>query len=122
MKDLRVEITDAGTGLYLAVDPDGVWAKTTRPDELITVDWDAQGRVIGIEVIGDPARNAVIALAQSIADYPIVDDKEAVLQAVASLLPPEDLGGASPHEAQAEPPDQLRADSPQEARADAVSP
>jgi YD repeat-containing protein len=103
MKDLRVEITDAGTGLYLAVDPDGVWAKTTRPDELITVDWDAQGRVIGIEVIGAPARDAVTALARSIAEYRPVDDQDAVAQAVTALLPPEQLVGTSPYEVGAEP-------------------
>lgn len=62
MQDLRVEITDSGTALYLAVDPDGVWAKTTRPDDLITVDWDAQGRVIGIEAIGSVASRAIGAL------------------------------------------------------------
>lgn len=62
MRDLRVEITDGGTALYVAVDPDGIWAKTTRPDDLITIDWDAQGRVIGIEAIGSAAQRAIGAL------------------------------------------------------------
>jgi uncharacterized protein YuzE len=73
MKDLRVEITDGGAGLYLAVDPDGLWAKTTRPDNLITIDWDRQGRVIGIEAIGSAARNALDALVGAIRDFPARD-------------------------------------------------
>jgi YD repeat-containing protein len=102
MKDLRIECTDAGTGLYIAVDPDGVWAKTTRPDELITVDWDAQGRVIGIEVIGSPARAAVTALAQSLIAYHPLDDPTAVADAVATVLDPDELTGPSPHQARVE--------------------
>jgi YD repeat-containing protein len=99
VKDVRIEITDAGTGLYLAVDPDGVWARTTRPDELITVDWDAQGRVIGIEIIGAPARDAITALARSLAAYPAADDPGAIAEALTALLPPDELESASPHEA-----------------------
>jgi YD repeat-containing protein len=97
MKDLRIEITDAGTGLYVAVDPDGVPAKTTRPDELITVDWDAQGRVIGVEVIGSPARAAVVALARSLMDFGPVNDPSGVQEAVQAILSPNELAAASPH-------------------------
>src|SRR4051794_23615621 len=79
MKDLRVEITDDGAALYLAVDPDGLWAKTTRPDDFITVDWDRQGRVIGIEAIGSAARNAIEALVGALRDFPARDG--AALQA-----------------------------------------
>ncbi len=73
MKDLRVEITDEGSALYIAVDPDGRWAKTTQPDDLITIDWDRQGRVIGIEAIGSAARHAIQALLQAILDFPARD-------------------------------------------------
>jgi len=73
MKDLRIEITDKGTALYLAVDPDGVWAKTTRPDDLVTIDWDAQGRVIGVEAIGSAARNAISACVAALKQLPAED-------------------------------------------------
>jgi len=73
MKDLRIEITDKGTALYLAADPDGVWAKTTRPHDLVTIDWDAQGRVIGIEAIGSAARNAISACIAALRRLPTED-------------------------------------------------
>lgn len=76
MRDLRVEITDGGTALYLAIDPDGIWAKTTRPDDLITIDWDAQGRVIGIEAIGSPAQRAIGALFSVLRQSPVADPDE----------------------------------------------
>jgi uncharacterized protein YuzE len=73
MKDLRIEITDNGAGLYLAVDPDGLWAKTTQPDDLITIDWDRQGRVIGIEAIGSAATKAITALLGALQEHPARD-------------------------------------------------
>lgn len=84
MKNLRVEITDEGSALYLAVDPDGRWAKTTQPDDLITIDWDGQGRVIGIEAIGSAARRAIQALLQAIVDYP-ARDRDSLQQALDEL-------------------------------------
>ena len=85
MKDLRVEITDERSALYIALDPDGKWAKTTQPDDLITIDWDRQGRVIGIEAIGSAARHAIQALLRAVADYP-VRDPDGMAQALDSLL------------------------------------
>ena len=85
MKDLRVEVTDQGTALYLAVDPDGLWARTTQPDTLITVDWDRQGRVIGIEAIGSVARDAIGAMVRTLADYPAAD-RDALQEAIHGLL------------------------------------
>lgn len=73
MRDLRIEITDKGTALYLAADPDGVWARTTRPDDLVTIDWDAQGRVIGVEAIGSAARNAISACVAALKHLPAED-------------------------------------------------
>lgn len=73
MNDLRVEVTDDGAAIYLAVDPDGLWVKTTQPDELITIDWDRQGRVIGIEAIGSVARSAIDALIASLRDAQAAD-------------------------------------------------
>jgi DNA-directed RNA polymerase specialized sigma24 family protein len=85
MKDLRVEITDEGSALYVAVDPDGQWARTTQPDDLITIDWDRQGRVIGVEAIGSAARQAIHALLQAIADYH-ARDRDSVTRALDSII------------------------------------
>jgi YD repeat-containing protein len=87
MKDLRIEITDEATALYIAVDPDGVLAKTTQPDELVTIDWDAQGRVIGVEIIGSAAREAVGALAHAVLDHEPLDDPDGVRRGVEAILP-----------------------------------
>lgn len=84
MKDLRIEISDEGSALYLAVDPDGKWAKTTQPDDLVTIDWDAQGRVIGIEAIGSAARSAIDALVRAFADYP-ARESDRLYEALGSL-------------------------------------
>src|SRR5581483_5657131 len=43
---MQIDVRDAGTALYIAVAPGGAWAETTQPDELITVDWDADGGLI----------------------------------------------------------------------------
>lgn len=74
MKDLRVEVTDDGSALYIGVDlDDRHWAKTTQPDDLITVDWDLQGHVLGVELIGSAASNAIQALLRAIEEYPARD-------------------------------------------------
>jgi uncharacterized protein YuzE len=70
VRNLRVEITDDAAALYIAVDPDGLWAKTTQPDDLITIDWDRQGRVIGIEAIGSAAYYSIAALLGVLDNYP----------------------------------------------------
>lgn len=59
MRDLRIEVLDDGGGLYIAVDPDGIWARSTELDETITADWDAQGRILGLEVAGSTAKEAL---------------------------------------------------------------
>jgi len=85
MRDLRVEITDEGSALYVAIDPDGQWAKTTQPDDLITIDWDSQGRVIGVEVIGSAARGAIQSLIHAIEEYP-ARDSESLRRALDSII------------------------------------
>lgn len=85
MKNLRVEITDEGSALYVAVDPDGQWAKTTQPDDLITIDWDRQGRVIGVEAIGSVARGAIQSLIQAVEAYP-ARDSESLRLALDSII------------------------------------
>jgi hypothetical protein len=55
----RVELYDdseAGTVVYVAIDPDGAWARSEFPDELMTLDYDEDDRLIGVELIGDLAQ------------------------------------------------------------------
>jgi hypothetical protein len=54
----RIETCDGGEVLYFAFDPDGVWARSEFPDELVTIDYNAQGDGIGVELIGSAARRA----------------------------------------------------------------
>lgn len=82
---IRVEQFDDGEVLYLAFDPDGVWAKAEFPDELITVDLNAQGRVIGVEVIGSLARRGASALLTSVLESDQIERPELVKR----LLEPE---------------------------------
>jgi uncharacterized protein YuzE len=49
---IRIEQYDAAEVLYVAIDPDGVWARSDFPTETITVDYDAEGKTIGLEVAG----------------------------------------------------------------------
>jgi hypothetical protein len=42
-----------GNLLYIALDPDGVWARSDFPDPLITVDYNSDDEVIGISAV-DP--------------------------------------------------------------------
>jgi hypothetical protein len=53
--------------VYIAVDPDGVWARSEFPSELVTFDYNAQGRLIGIEVIGSAANGLSHSLAEALA-------------------------------------------------------
>jgi uncharacterized protein YuzE len=53
---IRIEQYDGGEVLYIALDPDGVWAKSEFPDDLITIDYNAQGGIIGVELLGSLAR------------------------------------------------------------------
>ena len=59
---IRVEQFDGGEVLYIALDPDGVWARSEFPDELVTVDYNAQGGLIGIEVLGSLAQRSATAI------------------------------------------------------------
>ena len=67
----RVEQYDGGDVLYLAIDPDGVWARSEFPDDLVTVDYDDDDNVIGIEVIGKLAQDARDALRHSFDPTPV---------------------------------------------------
>lgn len=48
----RIEHLNEGEVLYIAIDPNGVWARSEFPDPLITVDYDADNKVIGISPAG----------------------------------------------------------------------
>ena len=63
----------------------GQWAKTTQPDDLVTIDWDGQGRVIGVEAIGSAARRAIQALIDAIEGYP-ARDRDSVRRALDSII------------------------------------
>jgi uncharacterized protein YuzE len=83
---LRIEQYDGGEVLYIALDPDGVWAKSEFPDELITVDYNAQGGVIGIEVIGSIARSAANALIEAVRSDSSLSDRDAIERALEPVL------------------------------------
>lgn len=73
---IRIELYDGGEVLYIALDPDGVWAKSEFPDELVTLDYNAQGKLIGVEAIGSAAHAGADALlAGVIGDRGEVRDK-----------------------------------------------
>jgi uncharacterized protein YuzE len=50
--NFRIEHYDDGEVIYMAIDPDGAWAHSQFPADTVTVDFDADDRVIGIEVVG----------------------------------------------------------------------
>ena len=54
----RIEHYDGDQVVYIALDPAGVWARSEFPQETVTVDYDEDGRPIGIEVVGEEAKNA----------------------------------------------------------------
>jgi uncharacterized protein YuzE len=83
---IRIEQYDGGEVLYIALDPDGVWARSEFPDELVTVDYNAQGGVIGIEVIGSTARSAARALIEAVRSDESLTDKQAISQALEPVL------------------------------------
>jgi uncharacterized protein YuzE len=77
---IRIEQYDGGEVLYVALDPDGVWARSEFPDELLTVDYNAQGGIIGVEAIGSLARVGATAVLETLTSAENLDDREAVKQ------------------------------------------
>jgi uncharacterized protein YuzE len=77
---IRIEQFDGGEVLYLALDPDGVWARSEFPDELVTVDYNAQGGIIGIELLGSIARSGADALLAALREANGVQNRDAVQQ------------------------------------------
>jgi hypothetical protein len=73
---VRIEQFDGGEVLYVALDPDGVWARSEFPDELVTVDFNARGRVIGIELIGSLAQAGGDAVLKALLDAKELENRE----------------------------------------------
>jgi hypothetical protein len=57
----RIDQLNDGLVLYIAIDPDGIWARSEFPHPLITVDYDADGRIIGISPAGPQIDNTLDA-------------------------------------------------------------
>jgi uncharacterized protein YuzE len=85
---VRIEQYDGGEVLYIALDPDGVWAKSDFPDELVTIDYNAQGGVIGIEVLGSAARSAAKALIDAVRSDESLEHRDAINRALEPALMP----------------------------------
>lgn len=79
---IRIEQFDGGEVVYIALDPDGVWTKSEFPDELVTIDYNAQGGVIGIELLGSLARRGADAIFAAITNADELDDLAAVKDAL----------------------------------------
>lgn len=58
----RIERFEDGEILHIAIDAEAEWARSDFPDPLLIVDYDASGRVIGIEAVGALARAGLKAL------------------------------------------------------------
>lgn len=79
---IRIEQYDGGESLYIALDPDGAWAKSEFPSELVTLDYNAQGGLIGVELLGSLARKAASALFSSVTESETEEDLKAKLASV----------------------------------------
>lgn len=77
---IRIERFDGERIVYIALDPDGVWARSEFPDDLITVDYNAQGNIIGIEALGSAAQMGAEALIKA-----LVTGRESVERALEPL-------------------------------------
>jgi uncharacterized protein YuzE len=83
---IRIEQFDGGEVLYVALDPDGVWAKSEFPDELLTIDYNAQGGIIGIEALGTIARRGAEAIISALLEARELAAPEDVKESLSSLL------------------------------------
>lgn len=84
---IRIEQYDGGEVLYIAFDPDGKWAKSEFPDELLTVDLNAQGGVIGVEAIGSLAQaGADAVMIRALVDNEGLENPAAVKQTLEPVV------------------------------------
>jgi uncharacterized protein YuzE len=83
---IRIEQYDGGEVLYIALDPDGVWAKSEFPDDLVTIDYNAQGGIIGIEVLGSLAQAGATAVVRALITSDRLQAKDAVREMLQPIL------------------------------------
>jgi hypothetical protein len=63
---MRIErYEDELTVLRVELDPEGVWDHSKFPDDLTTLDFDADGRLIGFELVGSRARESAETLVET---------------------------------------------------------
>jgi len=48
---MRIDNFDGGTTTYVHVREGVAWARSKHPDELVTLDFDTHGNLIGVEVL-----------------------------------------------------------------------
>ena len=73
---MKVSYDELADAAYIELVPDGRHATTTRVDETIALDFDAQGRLIGIEVLAASNRLDVPSLEQlEFAQYTTADSE-----------------------------------------------
>jgi uncharacterized protein YuzE len=85
-QESRIESYDDGPVMYLAVDPDGAWARSEFPDALMTIDYDEDHRIIGVELIGELAQDAREGLWRAVTAAKSLSDPTAVTEALAPAL------------------------------------
>ena len=61
-------------------------AKSDFPDELLTIDYNSQGRIIGIEALGSIARRGAEAIILALLEAKELAAPEAVKESLSSLL------------------------------------
>lgn len=83
---IRIEQYDGGEVLYVALDPDGVWAKSEFPDELVTIDYNAQGGIIGVELLGSLARASAGAVFDTFLEAVEIGNRQALKKALAPVV------------------------------------
>jgi YD repeat-containing protein len=50
---MKIESFDRGTALYVTL-ASGEWHRSVEADEQVTLDYDSQGRLIGVEMLEAP--------------------------------------------------------------------
>lgn len=79
---VRIEQYDGGEVLYVALDPDGAWARSEFPSELLTLDYNTQGGLIGIELVGSAARRGATGFLESLNDVDVSGELKEKLASV----------------------------------------
>ena len=78
---VRVEQFDGGNVVYVALDPAGVWSRSTFPHPLLTADWDSEGKLIGLSAAGPHARDLLRGLLDSLDNFEGAQELESDIEA-----------------------------------------